>query len=40
MTGPATASGKSSMPNYIEATALKDLVGQVVGTSEWVDVTQ
>ncbi len=28
------------MPNYIDAHAMKDLIGQVVGTSEWVEVTQ
>jgi acyl dehydratase len=28
------------MPNFIDAHALKDLVGQVVGTSEWVEVSQ
>ena len=28
------------MPNYIDANTLKDRVGQVVGTSEWVEVSQ
>jgi len=28
------------MPNTIDANTLKDLVGQVVGTSEWVEVSQ